>query len=241
VTIAPDRHPGYRFPKAVIAHSVWLYHRFRLSLRDTQDLLFERGVFVSHETIRTRCEKFGPEYAAALKYREPRRGDTWSFDEVFLKVKGQTLYLCRAIDQDGFVLDILLQDKRDTDAAEAFFRRLLDGHGYTPRTITTDKLGSYGAAIKRIRELHEAEHVEVRAALRANNRVERSHEETRERERGMRNFRSVEQAQRFLSVHARVQNLFRTHRHRVPAERHRRLTAQALEVWGGITGTGSVA
>ena len=120
---------GHRFPPEIISHAVWLYHRFCLSFRDVEDLLAERGVTVSYKTIRQWCRKFGAEYARTLKRRQGRLGDTWHLDELFVNIRGQRQYLWRAVDQDGDVIDILVQTRRDRRAAERFFRRLLKGQG----------------------------------------------------------------------------------------------------------------
>ncbi len=133
---APSYH-GYRFPPEIISHAVWLYHRFCLSFRDVEDLLAERGILVSYETIRQWCRKFGPEYARRLKRRQGRLGDTWHLDELFVNIRGQQHYLWRAVDQDGDVIDILLQPRCDRRAAERFFRKLLKGQGGVPRRMVT--------------------------------------------------------------------------------------------------------
>ena len=141
---------GYRFPPEIISHAVWLYHRFCLSFRDVEDLLAERGIMVSYETIRQWSRKFGPEFARTLKRRQGRLGDTWHLDEVFVNIRGQQHYLWRAVDQDGDVIDLLLQPRRDRRAAERFFRKLLKGQGCVPRKMVTDKLRSYAAAHRTI-------------------------------------------------------------------------------------------
>ena len=137
---------GYRFPSEIISHAVWLYYRFCLSFRDVEDLLAERGVIVSHETIRQWCRKSGAEYARKLKRRQGRLGDTWHLDELFVTIQGQRQYLWRAVDQDGDVIDILVQPRRNRRAAERFFRKLLKGQGLEPLRLVTDKLRSYSAA-----------------------------------------------------------------------------------------------
>jgi len=141
----PSYH-GYRFPSEIISHAVWLYYRFCLSFRDVEDLLAERGVIVSYETIRQWSRKFGVEYARKLKRREGRLGDTWHLDELFVTIQGQRQYLWRAVDQDGDVIDILVQPRRNRRAAERFFRKLLKGQGREPLRLVTDKLRSYSAA-----------------------------------------------------------------------------------------------
>ena len=221
---------GYRFPPEIISHAIWLYHRFCLSFRDVEDLLAERGIIVSYETIRQWCQKFGPEYARRLKRRQGRLGDTWHLDELFVTIHGQRRYLWRAVDQDGDVIDILVQPRRDRHAAERFFRKLLKGQGREPRRLVTDRLRSYAAAHRTIMPsvAHDTSQY-------ANNRAEVSHEPTRQRERGMRRFKSMAQAQRFLSVHGITQNLFRVGRHLLRAANQRMLRARAFLVWNAVT------
>ena len=222
---------GYRFPPEIISHAVWLYHRFCLSFRDVEDLLAGRGIIVTYETVRQWCRKFGPEYARRLKRRQGRLGDTWHLDELFVNIRGQQHYLWRAVDQDGDVIDILLQPRRDRRSAERFFRKLLKGQGAVPRRIVTDKLRSYAAAHRTT-----IPSVAHDTSQYANNRAEVSHEPTRQRERGMRRFKSMAQAQRFLSVHGITQNLFRVGRHLLRAANCRMLRARAFVVWNAVTG-----
>src|ERR1700704_443342 len=143
---ARSRYHGHRFPPEIISYAVWAYHRFCVSFRDVEDLLAERDISVSYEAIRRWCRKFGPDYAKRLKKKQGRLGDTWHLDEVFVKINGQQQYLWRAVDQDGDVIDILVQPHRNQHAAERFFRRLLRGQGKEPFRIITDKLRSYSAA-----------------------------------------------------------------------------------------------
>jgi putative transposase len=225
-----SRYYGHRFPPEVISYAVWVYHRFCLSFRDVEDLLAERGIIVSYETIRIWCQKFGPGYARNLKGCQGRLGDIWHLDEVFIRINGQQHYLWRAVDQDGDVIDILVQPRRDQRAAERFFRRLLLGQGKEPFRIVTDKLRSYSAALRRI--LGEVAHGTERYA---NNRAEVSHQPTRERERQMRRFKSAGQAQRFLSLHGVVQNLFRLGRHLLKATNHRLLRLRSFAIWQTVT------
>jgi putative transposase len=147
---ARSRYRGHRFPPEIIGYAVWVYHRFCLSFRDVEDLLAERGIIVSYEAIRRWCWKFGPDYARRLKKKQGRLGDTWYLDELFVRINGQQQYLWRAVDQDGDVIDILLQSRRDQRAAERFLRRLLRGQGKQPFRIITDKLKSYSAASRTI-------------------------------------------------------------------------------------------
>ena len=136
---------GYRFPPDIISHAVWLYYRFCLSFRDAEDLLAQRGVTVTYETIRQWCQRFGPVYARQLRRRRGRMGDTWHLDEVFVTIQGRQQYLWRAVDEDGDVLDILVQSHRNRRAAVRFFRTLLKTQGRIPRRLITDQLRSYAA------------------------------------------------------------------------------------------------
>ncbi|XOV90795.1 MAG: IS6 family transposase [Pseudomonadota bacterium] len=181
----------------MISYAVWLYYRFILSHRNIEDLLAERGIVVTRESIRLWCIKFGALYARRLKRRHRGHGDTFFIDEAFVKIKGKQHYLWRAVDQDGEVVDVLLQATRDGAAAKRFFRRLLRSHGAAPRKIVTDKLRSY--PVERREVVPDAIHV---TDQQANNRAEQSHEATRMRERGMRRFKPVTQAQLFVTAHA---------------------------------------
>lgn len=226
---APCYH-GYRFPPLIISHAVWLYHRFCLSFRDAEDLLAQRGITVSYETIRQWCRTFGPAYARSLRRRQGCVGDTWHLDELFVHIQGTLHYVWRAVDQDGDVIDLLVQSRRDRHAATRFFRKLLKGQGRVPRRLVTDKLRSYAAA-------HRTAMPSVPHSTRQyeNNRAEVSHQPTRHRERQMRRFKSAAHAQRFLSVHGLVQNLFRVGRHMVRSVTHRRLRMRAFGVWREAT------
>jgi putative transposase len=221
-----NTYKRHRFPPAIISYAVWLYYRFNLSHRDIEDLLAERGITVSRESIRLWCIKFGAIYTRRLKRKHRGFGDTFYINEVFVKINGKQYYLWRAVDQDGDVVDVYLQAKRDGAAAKRFFRRLLRSHGSEPRKIVTDKLRSYGVAHRELipEAIHSTEQYE-------NNRVEQSHEATRVRERGMRKFKSVRQAQRFVAAHAVVSNLFNLGRHLVRAEHYRDLRVSAFEEW----------
>src|SRR5437660_6396009 len=194
----------HRFPAEIISHSVWLYFRFALSFRDVEEMLAMRGVSLTYETVREWCLKFGQTYANSLRRRSPRPGDQWHLDEVFLKINGRLHYLWRAVDQDGDVLDILVQSHRDKKAAKKFFRKLLKGLSYIPRAIITDKLRSYSAAKAEV--LPSVEHCREKWQ---NNRAENSHQLTRLRERLMRRFKSAGQAQRFRSAVGIITSHFR--------------------------------
>jgi putative transposase len=194
-----------------------------------EDLLAQRGITVSYETIRQWCRKFGIQYARMLRRRQGRLGDTWYLDELFVTIQGQRQYLWRAVDQDGDVIDILVQPRRDQRAAERFFRKLLKGQEREPRRLVTDKLRTYETARRILMPsvVHDTERY-------ANNRAEVSHEPIRQRERQMRGFKSVGQAQRFWSVHGVIQNLFRVGRHLLRSANHRMLRARSLLVWNEV-------
>ena len=223
------RYKGYRYPIEVIGHAVWLYHRFALSLRDVEELLVARGVLVSYETIRSWCAKFGPEYACRLRRRQPRPGDKWHLDEVFLTINGRRQYLWRAVDQDGNVLDILVQPRRDAKAAKRFFRKLLKGLQYVPRVLVTDKLRSYAVAHRAVMPS-----VEHRQSRYLNNRAENSHQPTRIRERVMKRFASPGQAQRFLFAFSHIREHFRPRRHLIRAPQWRTEMTDRFAVWDEI-------
>ena len=216
----------HRFPSEIIQYAVWLYYRFNMSHRDIEDLLAERGIEVSYESIRSWCNKFGSHYARRLKRRHCGYGDKFYIDEVFVKIHGQQKYLWRAVDQDGEVVDVFLQSRRDGTAAKRFFKRLIRNRGNEPRKIVTDKLRSYGVAHRELipESIHDTSQY-------ANNRAELSHPPTRVRERGMRRFKSTQQAQRFLSTHAAVYNLFNLGRHLVSAKHYRIFRENAFASW----------
>jgi putative transposase len=228
----------YRFPAEIIQYAVWLYFRFNLSHRDIEDLLAQRGIIVSRESIRLWCNKFGSKFATRLRKKHQGYGDTFFVDEIFIKIDGKQHYLWRAVDQEslphersecfgyGEVVDVFLQKRRNAKAAKRFFRRLLGRHKGEPRKIVTDKLRSYGVAHREL--IPDAIHD---TSQYANNRVEQSHELTRVRERGMRTFKTMNQAQRFVTVHAAVYNLFNLGRHLVSANHYRNLRVSAFTEW----------
>ncbi len=220
----------HRFPQDIIRQAVWLYYRFCLSYRDVEDLLAQRGVKVSYETVRRWCIRFGPVYANRLRKRSGPSGDQWFVDEVFIRIDGQQHYLYRAVDQDGQVLDILVQKRRNKKAAARFFRRLVKQQGQTPRRLVTDKLRSYAPAHREVmpNTIHDTSQY-------ANNRAELSHEPTRQRERRMRRFKSMGQAQRFLAVHGAMQNLFAISRHLMRAKNYRLFRAEAFDLYQQVT------
>jgi len=216
----------HRFSPDIISYAVWLYYRFNLSHRDIEDLLAQRGIIVSYESIRLWCIKFGKRYARRLKRRHQDYGDTFYIDEVFIKINGKQHYLWRAVDQDGEVVDVFLQKRRNAKAAKRFFKRLLRSHNGEPRKIVTDKLASYGVAHRELipDTIHDTSQY-------ANNKAELSHQATRVRERVMRRFKSASQVQRFVTAHAAIHNLFNLGRHLVRAEHYRSLRDGAFTEW----------
>jgi putative transposase len=219
----------HRFPPFIIQHAVWLYLRFNLSVRDVEDLLAERNISVSYEAIRLWINKFGPGFTKRLRRRHSSFGDTYFLDEVFVRIGGKQHYLWRAVDQDGEVVDVYLQEQRDANAAKRFLQRFLKAGG-VPREIITDKLRSYGVAHRSLtpESKHNTEQY-------ANNRAELSHQPTRVRERGMRRFKSIKQAQRFLESHAAVYNLFNLHRHSLSRHIFKLFRIRSFATWDVIT------
>ncbi|TAT69893.1 IS6 family transposase, partial [Rhizobium ruizarguesonis] len=203
MTSSTISYKHHRFPPQIIARAVWLYFRFPLSLRLVEEMLLERGIVVSYETIRRWCRKFGAAYAKQLRRKKPSRKDIWHLDEVVISIGGRKHWPWRAVDQDGYVLDEIVQTRRDTKAAKRLLVRLLKKQGLSPKRIVTDKLRSYGAAKRDVMS-----GVEHRSHKGLNNRAENSHVPLRKRERMMQGFRSVGGLQRFISVFSAVRNLF---------------------------------
>ena len=217
-------YSGYRFPPEIIQQAIWLYVRFTLSFRDVEDLLADRGIFVSYETVRRWANHFGPMIAADLPRRRSKPHTIWHLDEVYLKIDGRPVYLWRAVDAEGEVLDVLIQTRRNKRAALKLMRKLLKKYGFVPDKLVTDDLRSYAAAARDsgIAKRHE------RGRWR-NNRAENSHQPTRGREHKMQGFKSEGSAQRFLSVHAAAYNTFNVQRHLTSAKTHRAFRASAMQ------------
>ena len=221
----------HRFPVEIISYAVWLYYRFSLSPRDVEELMAQRGVVVTHETVSAWAGKFGRSFAKRLRYRAGSAGDQCYLDEVFVRMDGKQHILWSAVGQDGEVLDILVQSRWNKKAAKRFFKKLLKGQGAAPRIITTDKLKSYAAAKEEIMS-----GVEHRQDWGLNNRAENSHQPTRVRERQMRRFKSAKHAQKFLSVVGVIRNFFCVGRHLLKAKNYRELMQRRFSGWAEIVG-----
>ena len=226
---------GHRFPAVVISQAVRWYFRFQLSLRDIEELLFERGVVVSYETIRRWCDKFGASFAHGAKGARRRPGSIWHLDEMFVTLRGEPYLLWRAV-QHGAELDVLVQKRRDKVAAKRFFQRVLAACMEVPRKIVTDRLRSYPAAKAEVPELANVRHLFVKASARVNNRAENSHQPTRERERRMRGFRLPDRTQAFLSSFGPIRQHFAIKRHLLRASLYRKQLAARFDAWRLFTG-----
>jgi len=219
------RLKGYRFPREIVAYAVWVYHRFALSTADVEDLLAERGVKVSRETVRKWVNHFGCHFANCIKRDRPPAADKWHLDEAVIPINGRKYWLWRAVDANGDVLDFLVQPQRNAKAARRFLKRLIARFG-KPWVVVTDKLRSY---FKPIREL--AANADHRAHKGLNNRIEGSHRPTRRREKVMGRFKSPRQAQRFLTAHDQANTIFRPRRYRISAISYRHARADAFDLW----------
>jgi putative transposase len=226
--IRAPRYARHRFPAEVISYAIWLYFRFPLSLRMVEEMLAARGIQVSYETVRQWALKFGQDFANKIRRRLLAAGDKWHLDEIMISIAGKKHWLWRAVDQHGIVLDILVQSRRNAKAAKRLLRKLLKKQGIAPRVLITDKLASYAAARRVVMP-----GVEHRQHKGLNNRAENSHQPTRRRERIMKRFKSAGQAQRFLSAHDQVANLFRRPAS-ITAAAYRTSRAQAFQVWNEV-------
>src|SRR5438874_6864817 len=224
--MAPLSYRRHRFAPPIIQHAIWLYLRFTLSYRDVEELLAERGLDVSYETVRRWVLKFGATVAQRLRRRRPHPSDRWHLDEMVVRIAGRRMYLWRAVDHEGEVLDMLVQSRRDSRAALRLMRKLLRKQGFVPKLLVTDKLRSYGSAFRQLQLTCPHEQ-----GLGKNNRAENSHQPVRRRERKMQRFKSARSAQRFLSMHAAVHNTFNLQRHRVSRSTLRIFRAEAATEW----------
>ena len=215
----------HRFPAEIIQHAIWLYLRFTLSYRDVEELLAERELDVSYETVRRWVLKFRPLIARKLRQGRPRPSARWHLDEMVVRIAGKRMYLWRAVDHEGEILDMLVQRRRDTQAALRLMRKLLKKQVFAPRLLVTDKLGSYGSAFRQLRLTCPHDQ-----GLRKN-RAENSHQVVLRRERKMQRFKSARSAQRFLNIHSAVHNTFNHQRHLVSRSTLRIFRAEAAAQW----------
>jgi len=224
--MTPVSFKRHRFPPAIIQYAVWLYARFTLSFRDVEDVLAERGIDVSNETVRRWFVKFGRLAAANLRRSRPRASDRWHLDEMVIRIGGHRHWLWRAVDDEGEVLDFLVQARRCAKSARRLLRKLLKKQGHAPKRITTDRLKSYAVAIRE--EGLSAVH---KQGLRMNNRAENSHQPVRRRERKQQRFKSPGSAQRFLAIHAAVYNAFYVQRHLLSRRIFKALRTETFAIW----------
>lgn len=229
--VQPISFKRHRFPADVIRHAVWLYFRFTLSIRDVEELLAQRGIEASREAVRCWVNKFGPMIAANLRRRRISPTGRWHLDEMVVKIAGRRMYLWRAVDDEGEVLDVLVQKRRNKQAALKLLRRLLKNQGIHPEAITTDKLASYRAALK-VLGLTDRHHP---GGMRENNRAENSHLVIRRRERKQQKFKSQGSAQRFLSSHGPIYNTFNLQPHLISRSTLRQFRAAANDAWTAAT------
>jgi putative transposase len=222
---------NHRFPTEIIQYAVWLYFVFPLSFRDVELLLHQRGIVVSHEAIRSWCYKFGPHFAQQVRQKRRSATDKWHLDEVFVTINGQRYYLWRAVDSEGMVLDILMQTRRNAQAAKRFFDGVLGKTSTRPRVLVTDGLQSYNVIARDI-----LPNVEHRRSKYLNNRAENSHQPTRRRERRMQRFKSTQQAQLFLSIFDIVYHFFHPKKHQLTAVNYRWKLDQRCHVWATLVG-----
>jgi transposase-like protein len=223
----PISFKRHRFPPDTIRLAVWLYFRFTTSLRDVEEMLAERGINVSYETVRCWANKFGPAIAANIRRKRRRADSVWHLDEMVVRINGVRMFMWRAVDSEGEVRDTLVQKRRNKAAALKLLRKLIKNQGAMPDAIVTDGLASYQAAMRDLgcKDRHRP------GRLRDNNRVENSHLPVRRRERKMQRFKSQGQAQRFVATHSAIYNSFNIQRHLVSRNTMRQFRTSAMEEW----------
>ena len=227
----PISYKRHRFPPDTIRLAVWLYFRFTTSLRDVEEMLAERGIDVTYETVHCWANKFGPAIAANIRRKRGRADSVWHLDEMVVRINGVRMFMWRAVDKEGEILDVLVQKRRNKAAALKLLRKLLKNQGYVPDRIVTDGLASYRAAMRDLGCLNR--HKPGR--LRDNNRVENSHLPVRRRERKMQRFKSQGQAQRFTSTHSAIYNTFNIQRHLISRNTMRHFRTAATEEWNAAS------
>ena len=220
----------HRFPPSIIRHAIWLYARFTLSLRDVEEMFAQRGLDLSYETVRRWFVKFGPCIASNLRRRRSMPNNHWHMDEMVVMIRGRKYWLWRAVDNEGEVLDFLIQPKRNARAAVKLMRKLLKQQGFVPSRIVTDKLRSYRSAFQKLGL--STRHVQGR---RANNRAENSRQPVRRRERRMQRFKSPGGTQRFLAIHSATYNTFYQQRHLLNRTTFKQLQSESFEIWSAAT------
>ena len=229
----PISFKRHRFPPDTIRLAVWLYFRFTTSLRDVEEMLAQRGIDVTYETVRCWANKFGPAIAANIRRRRGRADSVWHLDEMVVRINGKRMFMWRAVDKEGEVLDVLVQKRRNKAAALKLLRKLLKNQGFVPEAIVTDGLASYKAALRDLGGL--ARHKPGR--LQENNRAENSHLPVRRRERKMQRFKSQGQAQRFVSTHSAIYNTFNIQRHLSSRKTMREFRSAAFAEWNAVSAT----
>ena len=222
----------HRFHPDIIRKTIWLYFRFNLGFKDIEEMMTERGIDVSYETIRRWVDKFGLIYAKRIKHRTDKPSKVWHLDEVFVRVGGKLAYLWRAVDDEGTVLDVVVQSRRNRKAALRLITKLLKKQGVRPERIVTDKLKPYGTALRKI-GISDIQDV----GGRKNNRAECSHVPIRRRERKAQRFRSIRSAQRVLSAYGQIYNLFNIRRHLTSRKTMKILRNRAMANWDIATST----
>ena len=227
----PISYKRHRFPPDTIRLAVWLYFRFTTSLRDVEEMLAERGIDVSYETVRCWANKFGSAIAANIRRKHGRADSVWHLDEMVVRINGKRMFMWRAVDKEGEVLDVLVQKRRNKAAALKLLRKLLKNQGHVPEKIVTDGLASYRAAMRDVGCL-DRHHP---GRLRDNNRVENSHLPVRRRERKMQRFKSQGQAQRFVSIHSAIYNAFNIQRHLISRKTMRQFRSSAMAEWNAAS------
>jgi len=228
MNIQEARYPNYRYPTCLISHAIWLYNRFSLSYRDVSDLLLQRGIEVSYQTVKDWNDKFADEFVEEIRRRRRKPTRRWHMDEMHIKIRGKKCYLWRAVDDKGNILDVFVTERRNKRAAQRFFERLL-GSYKRPTKVTTDRLVSYKSVIRE--QSPKTKHIRGKWL---NNRAENSHLPVRQREKRMKRFKSPSQAQSFLDRFEFICSFTKPMRHIIGASSYRRTVLKRLKIWAEI-------